>query len=282
MIRFECKKCGSLVVTEKGSKSATCNICGKTQRIPAVVIEDREPITKNDYDPQRNRYEQLVHKARTYRDIKVLRETADEFYRLGTYEDSLQMAEFCEKRIAEEEAKYAQESDKQKIKDQRNKKGTKQYHIKMAILNAGVVILAIAITLLTNEIAKRPIYNQGQSLMAEGRYNEASYYFGRAGHYKDSEELLKMCQTAILDAQYNKAIADMENGHYIFAMEAFIHLDGYEDSETYILECRYRLGQKYMDEEKYQLAWQEFTDIADYKDAAELADAAKAKLSSSQ
>ena len=35
MILFECKKCSSLVPSEKDAKNATCKICGKTQRIPA-------------------------------------------------------------------------------------------------------------------------------------------------------------------------------------------------------------------------------------------------------
>ena len=41
-------------------------------------------------------YLNLVQKARKYRDIKVLTETADEFYRLGTYKDRLKMLEILQ------------------------------------------------------------------------------------------------------------------------------------------------------------------------------------------
>ena len=46
-----------------------------------------------------------------------------------------------------------------------------------------------------------------------------------------------------------------------------------------VFECKYRQAQKYMDEGKFRLAWEHFCEIADYKDAAALADKAKTKLS---
>lgn len=281
MIRFECKKCGSLVVAEKGSKTATCNICGKRQRIPAVVIEDRQIITRNDYDPKRDHYEQLLYKAKKYRDIDVLRETADEFYRLGTYKDSLQMAEFCEKRIAEEQERRTRESDKQKIKDQRWKKGTKLYHIKMAIINAIILAAIIGITLLSNKLLKDPIYYQGIEYMNQGMYNEAESSFRRLNGYRDSREKIKEIEQAKLEDRYNNAIAAMENELYAYAAVEFKELDGYKDSDTMILECKYRQAQKFMDEGKYQAALAQFSAIADYKDAADLAEEAKEKLSAS-
>ncbi len=279
MIRFECKKCGSLVVTEKESKTATCTICGKTQRIPAVFIEDRDPITRNDYDPQWNHYAKLVYKARTYRDIKVLRETADEFYRLGTYKDSLQMAEFCEKRIAEEQDKRNIEDKKRDIQEKRTNKGRKGYHIKMAFLNAGVVAFVIGVTILSNMFIKQPKYDNALALMNEGQYREAIHAFRKLGSYKDSKELMAQCDESILDERYNNAIAYMEAGNYPYAQVEFTELNGFKDSDTMILEGKYRQAQKHMDDGNYNLAWQIFTAIGDYKDAAELANVAKANLS---
>ena len=277
MIRFECKKCGSLVVTESGVKSATCTVCGKTQRIPAVVIDDSQIITRHNYDPQWDHYAQLVNKARKYRDIDVLRETADEFYRLGTYKDSLQMAEFCEKRIAEEQERRTRESDKQKIKDQRWKKGTKLYHIKMAILNTFVLALIIGITLLSNVFHKQPRYEDGLEYLNAGMYSEAISMFLKLDGYKDSREMIEVAKEAQLNERYNNAIVSMEKGFYAYAAVEFKELDGYKDSDTMILECKYRQAQKFMDEGKYQAALAQFNAIADYKDAAELAETAKSK-----
>ena len=281
MIRFECKKCGSLVVTEKDAKTATCTVCGKTQRIPAVVIADSQIITRHNHDPQWDHYAQLVNKARTYRDIKVLRETADEFYRLGTYKDSLQMAEFCEKRIVEEQEKRTAETKRQAIKDRRNQKGTKQYHIKLAVLNAFVLAILIGITLLTNVFHKQPLYEAGLKYMNQGMYNEAISTFNRLGGYKDSREMIQAAKDAQLNDRYNNAIAAMENELYAYAAVEFKELDGYKDSDTMILECKYRQAITLMGEGKYQAALAQFSAIADYKDAADLAEAAKAKLSDS-
>ena len=239
MIMFECKKCESLVPAEKGAKTATCKICGKNQRIPATVIEDDLPANRSDSDPQWNHYMKLLYKAKNYRDIDILSETADELERLWFFERSREMAKLCRERIAEEQAKRSKELERQRINKQRSEKGQKQYHIKMAFINAGVVALLIALTLIPSRLLKEPI----------------------------------------LADQYNKAIALMENGNYPFAITEFSELSGYKDSDTYVLECKYLQAQKYMDEGKFRLAWERFSDITGYKDSAELAKEAKSKLS---
>ena len=191
------------------------------------------------------------------------------------------MAEFCEKRIAEEQERRTRESDKQKIKDQRWKKGTKLYHIKMAILNTFVLALIIGITLLSNVFHKQPRYEDGLKYMNQGMYNEAISTFNRLGGYKDSREMIQAAKEAQLNDRYNNAIAAMENELYAYAAVEFKELDGYKDSDTMILECKYRQAITLMDEGKYQAALAQFSAIAEYKDAADLAEAAKAKLSAS-
>ena len=99
MARFECTKCGSLVLVEQGAKMATCNVCGKKQRVPDTLIDGKSLEARREYDPNWEHYEKLLHMARKYKDIKVLTETAEEFDRLANYRDSREMAEFCRKRI---------------------------------------------------------------------------------------------------------------------------------------------------------------------------------------
>ena len=238
MIMFECKKCKSLVPAEKDAKTATCKICGKPQRITAEVIENVLPANRIDSNPQWKHYLELLYKAKNYRDIDILTETADELDRLWFFEGSREMAKLCRERNAEEQAKRAKELERQKINEQRSQKGQRQHRIKMAILNACVVALLIAITLIPGRLLKEPI----------------------------------------LADQYNNAIALMEKGNYPFAIKEFTELRGYKDSDTFILECKYLQAQKYMDEGKFRLAWQHFSAIAEYKDAAVLAEEAKAKL----
>lgn len=281
MIRFECKKCGSLVLANEDAKTAMCTVCGKTQRIPAVVIKDRQIIARNVYDPKLKHYEQLLYNAKTYRDIEVLRETADAFYQLGTYKDSQKMAEFCEKRIVEEQTKRTEEAKKQAVKDRRNQKGTKLYHIKMAVLNTIVLALIIGIILLSNAFHKQPRYEDGLEYLNAGMYSEAISMFSKLGGYKDSREMIEVVKEAQLNERYNNAIASMEKGFYAYAAVEFKELDGYKDSHTMVLECKYRQAMVFMDEGYYRAAWAQFNAIADYKDAAALAEEAKAKLSAS-
>ena len=89
-------------------------------------------------------YLNLVQKARKYRDVKVLTETADEFYRLGTYKDSLKMAEYCLDRVAEEEQKRAEQEKIQEAEEQLRKKERTKYRIKMGIIYTIAVVVLIA------------------------------------------------------------------------------------------------------------------------------------------
>ena len=74
----------------------------------------------------------------------------------------------------------------------------------------------------------------------------------------------------------------MEKGNYLYAGTEFSDLDGYKDSDTYALECKYRQALTYMEQHQYRTAWERFSALGDYKDAAELAEQAKEKLTNPQ
>ena len=96
-------------------------------------------------------YLNLVQKARKYRDVKVLTETADEFYRLGTYKDSLKMAEYCLDRVAEEEQKRAEQKKIQEAEELLRKKEQTKYRIKMGIIYTIAVVLLIAFIIIMSQ-----------------------------------------------------------------------------------------------------------------------------------
>ena len=114
-----------------------------TERKPEQTVEDIQ---------QEQLYLNLVQKARTYRDIKVLTETADEFYRLGTYKDSLQMAEYCLDRIAEEEQKQIEQAKLREAEEQRRKKERTKYRIKMGIIYTIAAALLIAFIIIMSQV----------------------------------------------------------------------------------------------------------------------------------
>lgn len=266
MIRFECKKCGCLVLANKGSKTATCDICGKKQPVPVDVIDLGAPVTSHSYDPQWQHYEQLLRKARRYRDIKILTETAEEFDRLGEYEDSRAMADFCRAKAAEEEKKRKAEAEMRKKHEDYNAKSRRSYHIRMALLNTAVVAIAIVGTLISNRIIKEPKYEQGLNWMAQGMYEDAIYNFRKLGNYKDSEALLIECENSILEEQYLYTVEQMNNGHYAYAKEMFRTLSGYKDSDSLAIECQYRNGLHYLSVGNYQSALIEFKLVRDHID----------------
>ena len=114
-----------------------------TERKPEQTVEDIQ---------QEQLYLNLVQKARKYRDIKVLTETADEFYRLGTYKDSLKMAEYCLDRVAEEEQKRAEQKKIQEAEEVLRKKERTKYRIKMGIIYTIAVVLLIAFIIIMSQV----------------------------------------------------------------------------------------------------------------------------------
>ena len=114
-----------------------------TERKPEQTVEDIQ---------QEQLYLNLVQKARTYRDIKVLTETADEFYRLGTYKDSLKMAEYCLDRVAEEEQKRAEQKKIQEAEELLRKKERRKYRIKMGIIYTIAAVLLIAFIIIMSQV----------------------------------------------------------------------------------------------------------------------------------
>lgn len=272
MIRFECKKCGCLVLANKGSKTATCDICGKKQPVPVDVIDLGTPVTSHSYDPQWQHYEQLLRKARRYRDIQILTETAEEFDRLGEYEDSRAMADFCRAKAAEEEKKREAEAEMRKVQDHYKKRAKIINGTQMALITAAIIAAVILISYFSNRAVKLPKYEQAQALMSQGEYDEAQNILRKLGYYKDSVALFEECEAAILEERYNVAIYHLEKGNYRFARIEFEKLEDYEDSETYVLECKYRQACQYMDEGYYNAALADLSTILDYKDAAALTD----------
>ena len=271
MPRFECSKCGSLVVVGQGVETATCNVCGKKQSVPAEAVDDGPVATRSNYDPQWDHYEKLLHKARRYSDIRILKETAEEFDRLGDYENSWEMAQFCRKRIAEEEIKRQDEVRLQEIKDQRQLKGRKKNRLVMWLMNIGVVMIIVVPTLIWNAIIN-PIrdYREAESLMAKGRYEDAIDIFADLDGFKDSEDRIAECEAGILETKYNNAVDAMNNGRFSSAQSGFELLNDYKDSAELAVECRYQNACVLLEKRNYERAFKEFRELGDYKDSEEL------------
>ena len=159
MATIKCQKCNSLLIAQEGKEEITCEFCGTVQPLPPA--ETNNDLSVEALQLERH-YEKLVQKARTYRDIKVLTETADEFYRLGTYKDSLQMAEYCLDRAAEEEQKRIEEAKIQEAEEQIRRKRRKKHQIKMAFIYSLIAALVIAFVVIMSQVEIKT-YTAGMS-----------------------------------------------------------------------------------------------------------------------
>ena len=148
MATKKCKICGRYLLVTGVATTVTCQFCGTTQSVLDEESKDDQTVEALQVE---KRYEQLVQKARKYRDIKVLRETADEFYRLGTYKESLQMAEFCIARANEEEQRQIEQAKLQEAEELLRKKEQKKYRIKMAIIYTIAAALLIAFIIIMSQ-----------------------------------------------------------------------------------------------------------------------------------
>ncbi len=119
------------------------------------------------------------------------------------------------------------EAEEERIEREKRAKRNK----KIAMIATPVVcLLLVFVILLPTVIIPTNNYNQAIALMEAGKYEEALSAFEKLDGYKDSDNKITACNTAILDGKYNEAIALMEAGNVVEAYEAFIALNGYKDS----------------------------------------------------
>ena len=86
------------------------------------------------------------------------------------------------------------------------------------------------VIVLTKVIIPNSKYKAALELYDAGKYEEAIEAFEAMNGYKDSEEQIATCKTAIKERAYTDAVALMDAGNIVEAYEALVALDGYKDS----------------------------------------------------
>ncbi len=138
-----------------------------------------------------------------------------------------------------------------------------------AITAVGLIVLLV-ITVIIPTVQ----YNSAVALMDQGKYAEAIEAFAAMDGYRDSEEQIENCETAMLDEKYDYALSLMEQGKYTEAIAAFRELGGYRDSKEQIQNCDnaildgiYDQAAALMEEGKYTEAIEVFTSLDGYWDS---------------
>ena len=152
------------------------------------------------------------------------------FQTIPDWADANEQIAVCQKKI--EEIKVKEEAERlaaEKLEKKRKK-------IIAIITPIVCVCLAFAI-LLTEVIIPNGKYNDAIALMDEGKYDEAIAAFEALDGYKDSEEQIESCKTAIKDVAYADAVSLMNVGKYDEAITVFTELNEFKDSKIQLDNC---------------------------------------------
>ena len=132
-------------------------------------------------------YQAWCAKAKAEKNTHFLKDLAVKFDQLENYRDSKAMAEFCRKRIEEENAKEKEEQARQaRIYEQKQKQAARR---KKTIQITLVVVLFLAIVgylSVTKMIIPAMGYAMAENLLDEGKNAQAAIAFGALGDYRDA------------------------------------------------------------------------------------------------
>lgn len=120
---------------------------------------------------------------------------------------------------------------------------------------------------------KQADYEMAEVLFAAEKYTEAAAAYDALGDYLDSADKARLARNILAETgAYEKAQKFLENGRYDDAYNAFMAMAGYEDSLELADEALYRKAISLTEEGKCDEAQQLFREISHYKDAGALAE----------
>ena len=202
-----------------GIKKAYAEHIAQADRKVEELGEDARKRRENDYQA-------AVSAANSAKDIHAFEKAISELRAVNGYKDSAEQIERCEKSIHD-------------LLDEKLRKEDQEFHKKkrnIILAVVAVVVCIVAIFIVIKVIIPNNKYNAAVELMNNGQYEEAITAFEAMDGYKDSNEQIENCQTALKDIDYNAAVALMNNGQYEEAIIAFEAMDGYKDSKERIAE----------------------------------------------
>ncbi len=162
-----------------------------------------------------------------------------------------------EKRIAMEKERLEQEKRDKALKKEQAAKAKKNKCIGVIVTTIVVALVAVYVFVLTPMID----YNEANTLLEEGKFDEATYAFNEMGDYSDSK-------IKAMEAQYRKGKFLLQNARYDEATNLFLQLNDYMDSKTRALEAQYKKGEMLLENKKYDEATIAFLKAGVYLDAS--------------
>lgn len=198
-----------------------------------------EQESQNWEKEREKEYQEWYTKAQTEHNTYLLKQLASRFERLGDYQDSRAMADFCRNRVKEEEAAEKEERERQaRLCVQRQKRRK----IIIWITLVSVLLLATTGYLAATELIIPAVhYKQAQDYISVGNYTAA---------YTLLEELGK--HDEVVQNQYERGMVQLEAGNYDAAYDLLNQI-GRGDI---VLQSKYERGEALLEAEDYDTAYQ--------------------------
>ncbi len=236
----------------------------KAEQEAAQKCEEAKAKQKKDQQDaelaREKQYEAACEKEKAAESDAQLKEAYEAFTKLQNYKDSMTHAQAIDEKLkAFREAAVEQMLQEQKKLRKR----------KLILIGSGIaaVLLALGIYLLaTKVIIPNNQYSKAETLLEEGKYQEAINAFAKLEDYKDSPERKKEASKA---KKYAEADALFQKGDYTEAFTAFQSIEAFRDSADRIKEIQYLKAEQLIEEKEYGKAYVAFVRLSDFKDAPE-------------
>ena len=229
----------------------------------AIQAADREAETcyQDGLARREADYQSWLEGAKTEQNPQKLLNLAKQLDTLDGYKDSTTLAQHCEKRAQEEQAKVDAEIERQKAlaRQREQAAAAKRKKTRIASVIAIVAVIA-AVLVVTKVIIPRSHYKAAEELLAAGDYAGAVEAFGALGAYKDAPE-------RVLATNYAEAEALLNAGNFDDAAEAFAALSEYEDAAERVSAIYFTKAQSLLAAGDNTGAAIAFGQAGDYQDA---------------
>ena len=211
-----------------------------------------------DYDP--NNLEALEGKLKAIKQVTDLENSKSTLDKEECYKKILQIADVETK----EKLEKINDAIKHKLKVKSKKRRTK-----VILLIVLIILIALAVTVsLTYRSHIKPFisYKTAESMLEDGKYDEAKEAFSALGEYKDSYSKVNECDN---EKAYSQALNHLKAKDYKNSTREFNALAkiNYKDSKTKYIESAYGLGCEYFDNKDYSNALSYFKQCNNYKDS---------------
>lgn len=215
------------------------------QNYEQFLLEANAKVEQESQNWEKERekeYQEWYTKAQTEHNTYLLKQLASRFERLGDYQDSRAMADFCRNRVKEEEAAEKEEEERQsRLYAQRQKRAARR---KKVIRITLVVLLLLAIA--GYFLAMKVIVPALQHQQARNYLNAGDYDTG----YAMLEDLGK--HDEVIQDKYDRGMSFLETKDYAEGYKFLIEA-GRNDI---VLQSKYERGMEFLNGGYYDTAYQ--------------------------